>query len=139
MSTERRRWGRGAAGPPDLATQTIEPEIAFHVRQGDVLLRRVAGPPPGGVPVDRDGGRIVLAYGEVTGHAHAIRSADATLVAAGGRRFLSAAAPVVIEHEEHTPIALPEGTYEVVIQREYAPTPATPATRPAAGWRRVAD
>ena len=55
---------------------------ARQVRQGDVLL--VPASRPGDAkPVGRDCGRVVLAYGEVTGHAHAIRSHGATLLASG--------------------------------------------------------
>jgi hypothetical protein len=42
------------------------------IRQGDVLLTPVASLPAGCQAVPLDKGRIVLAYGEVTGHAHAI-------------------------------------------------------------------
>lgn len=48
-------------------------------RQGDVLIMRVEGKCVPGAEVKRDKGRVVLAYGEVTGHAHAIRSRAATL------------------------------------------------------------
>lgn len=41
-------------------------------RQGDVLLTPVSSLPAGCTEVPHDKGRIVLAYGEVTGHAHAI-------------------------------------------------------------------
>ncbi len=36
-------------------------------------------------------------------------------------RFLRTTAPVDLVHEEHATIALPEGLYAVVIQREYVP------------------
>lgn len=52
-------------------------------RQGDVLLQRVGDVgelPEGLVPVARDRGRVVLAYGEVTGHAHALLDPNAELV-----------------------------------------------------------
>jgi hypothetical protein len=42
------------------------------IRQGDVLLTPVLSLPVGLKEVPLDKGRIVLAYGEVTGHAHAI-------------------------------------------------------------------
>ena len=41
-------------------------------RQGDVLVIRVDDVPSSAVSVPRDAGRLVLAYGEVTGHAHAV-------------------------------------------------------------------
>jgi hypothetical protein len=47
-------------------------------RQGDVLVQRVTSIPEGDTAVARDNGRVVLAYGEVTGHAHAIAEAEVT-------------------------------------------------------------
>ncbi len=105
-----------------------------HVRQGDVLLVETDDLPEAATPIKRERGRIVLAYGEVTGHAHVVRSASATLVRHDDERYLRAIAPVVIEHEEHAPIHLPAGDWRVVIQREYAPDPI-----PANAWRTVAD
>jgi hypothetical protein len=108
-------------------------------RQGDVLIMRVEEVPPGTwVDAPREGGRIVLAHGEVTGHAHAIESKSATLRKRPGSAvnrgraesqaralvedaLLIAKAPVVLRHEEHSPVHLPPGNYVVRIQREYAP------------------
>jgi phytoene dehydrogenase-like protein len=70
----------------------------------------------------RDHGRVVLAYGEVTGHAHAIEDALAELFEeAGGRLYLRADADVALQHEEHATITVPRGVYEVVHQVEYTP------------------
>jgi hypothetical protein len=94
-------------------------------RQGDVLLIEV--PPEreslsSAREVARDAGRIVLAYGEVTGHAHAIVDSNAKLFEAPSGRILvveSGSASVV--HEEHTAVTLPAGKYLVRRQREYVP------------------
>jgi len=94
-------------------------------RQGDVLLIGVEALPHTVVPATPADGRVVLAYGEVTGHAHAIWSdrvhffrEDGT-----GRGFIQVygSEPVALTHEEHDPISLNPGTYEVVRQREYEP------------------
>lgn len=45
---------------------------AAQYRQGDVLLERIEKMPAGLTAAKRDAGRVVLAYGEVTGHAHAL-------------------------------------------------------------------
>ncbi len=95
-----------------------------HFRQGDVMVRAVASLPAGLTEVPRDAGRVVLAYGEVTGHAHAIRQSSAKLFMAEdpGRRFLVIDGEAAeLRHEEHGTIALAPGHYEVVIQREYSP------------------
>jgi hypothetical protein len=111
---------------PDIAaSRPVAP--GTHFRQGDVLLLAID---PDSLPekvrtVPRQGGRIVLAEGEVTGHAHAILSPAARLVRAGtdavAPRFLRTTAPVDLVHEEHATITLPEGLFSVVIQREYVP------------------
>jgi hypothetical protein len=41
-------------------------------RQGDVLVQQVDEIPDGLHAVPLDKGRVILAYGEVTGHAHAV-------------------------------------------------------------------
>lgn len=78
--------------------------------------------------IPRDDGRIVLAYGEVTGHAHAIASKDATLYQTHvsdsealeiGTRILSARKPVALTHEEHSQIDIPKGEWGIRIQRQY--------------------
>jgi hypothetical protein len=95
---------------------------AMLYRQGDVLLRRVESLPADCQVVPREAGRIVLAHGELTGHAHAIAApaALATLLQAADRvRFLRLVAGVAVTHEEHAPIALPPGLYEVIRQREW--------------------
>lgn len=96
-------------------------------RQGDVMIRRRAHNriPETAQTVARDRGRIVLAYGEVTGHAHAIADREAELYhdVETERRFLQVLAEggVDLVHEEHATITIPPGEYEVIRQREYAP------------------
>ena len=95
-------------------------------RQGDVLIARIASM-PNGVKAVENTDRIVLAYGEVTGHAHAIISDEArefTFADARGavRRFLQVFEQgATVRHEEHAPIPLPPGAYEIIQQREYTP------------------
>lgn len=95
-------------------------------RQGDVLICRVDEIPAMAKEQKRDRGRVVLAYGESTGHAHAFHGSRVTLYAdtgsgSGGRRFLRVTgdAPEALTHEEHSPILVPPGEYEVLGQREY--------------------
>lgn len=86
--------------------------------------------------VSREGGRLILAHGEVTGHAHAIASRDATLfecndadALALGTRLLSVRKPVALAHEEHSTVHIPKGQWGVRIQRQYE----------AGAFRRVED
>jgi hypothetical protein len=96
-------------------------------RQGDVLLVPVSTSelPRSARPLPRDArGRLVLALGEATGHAHAVIARDAELLAEAAdvdRRFLRIATEAMLTHEEHAPIPLPAGLYRVVQQREYVP------------------
>lgn len=94
-------------------------------RQGDVLLKQMARLPVGAILVD-NADRIVLAHGEVTGHAHTVDAAageEFTLAEAAGvvRRFLKVVGDATVTHEEHAAIPLPPGIYEMVQQREYSP------------------
>ena len=91
-------------------------------RQGDVLLKRVRTIPAHAARAEKKE-RIVLAYGEVTGHAHAIHDLESVdvFIKADGTMYLSVAAPAELRHEEHGTITLPAGKYERVMQREYSP------------------
>ena len=110
------------------------PDIPVHFRQGDVLLVAVEAVPAGATP-ERRTGRIVLAEGEVTGHVHAVAEPDARTFTHDGQRYLLTRSIATLVHEEHAPIEVPEGSWRVVIQREYEP-PAAPEARP---WRQVVD
>ncbi|MGW6728504.1 hypothetical protein ACWF9G_21605 [Nocardia sp. NPDC055029] len=98
-------------------------------RQGDVLIVPLT---ESAVPDSaraahgekRDGrGRLVLALGEVTGHAHAIPGPGRLMREAGafGPMLLHLPEGGRVVHEEHAAIGLPKGWYRVVRQREYVP------------------
>ncbi len=91
-------------------------------RQGDILIvQRPAHADQRALPMDREDGRIVLAWGEATGHAHAVVDREATLLHDGSRDYLRVWGDSVdLVHEEHATITIPEGVYEVVRQREYS-------------------
>lgn len=99
-------------------------------RQGDVLVVPVAEIPQAAQVVPRDKGRVILAYGEVTGHAHVVDAPEATLLTTTEQeRFLRLVTAAPLVHEEHATITLPAGNYQVIRQAEYEPGSA----------RRVAD
>ena len=95
-------------------------------RQGDVLLVQVEEIPSDAKPCKVDGD-VILAYGEVTGHAHRLEAGTVKPLAKGGvweptaERFIQALEGAVLKHEEHAPIAIPPGKYRVIQQREYSP------------------
>ena len=97
-------------------------------RQGDVLFKRITRLPKG---ERKKRENATVAYGESTGHSHALAVEDREVaevleigdglyvhVSANGVRIERGATFI---HEEHGPMTLPVGNYEVVIQREYAP------------------
>lgn len=120
-----------------------------HYRQGDVLLIAVtAAALVNAKAAPREGGRVVLAHGETTGHAHAINEAGVELLVLDDRAemgrvarelleslgykteirdeevvgFLELTADVTVVHEEHATIPLDKGeTFLVVRQRQYTP------------------
>lgn len=96
-------------------------------RQGDVLLIPVSEIPSQAKAIESRGGRVVLAEGESTGHAHTVETGVATLysTAESADRWLrvhqQAGSVALLTHQEHTPITLPPGDYAVRRQREYSP------------------
>lgn len=91
-------------------------------RQGDVMIVEVLAIPKAATKEQREGD-IILAHGEVTGHAHRIaaKTAQARMWSAGAERFLQAMEMVSLKHEEHSALSIPPGNYQVVIQQEYTP------------------
>lgn len=85
-------------------------------RQGDVLFVKVADLPPSLVEQKSD----VLVEGEATGHAHRLTTGQIWQTSSG-QLFLSAVAESKIVHEEHAPIELEPGYWQVIRQREYSP------------------
>jgi|SRR3990167_1294431 len=92
------------------------------VRQGDVMLFKVAALPKDAVVV-KTKGDVILAYGEITGHAHRIKREQterpsARLFDVGAERYLQIAERVALTHEEHSSIFLEAGVYRQVFQFE---------------------
>lgn len=89
-------------------------------RQGDVLIKRIKAVPQTTAKVRESG---ILAFGEVTGHCHKVEDVTkAEVLECGDDLYLRVSeAGVRIVHDEHGPITLPVGDYEVTIQREYSP------------------
>src|SRR6266568_8635268 len=96
-----------------------------NIRQGDVLLQlqNIKSVPAGASEIKPDGNRIVLAYGEVTGHAHAIyENIDQVKMWAVGKvKYLEVMARVTLKHEEHSPATIEPGIYKLPTQVEYTP------------------
>jgi hypothetical protein len=96
-------------------------------RQGDILIipaneKEIQAAQEKGSAVARENDRLILAYGESSGHAHAIAEKHVDLLTYQGARFLVAESLFTLSHEEHNPIAIPAGQYRVVRQREFNPS-----------------
>jgi hypothetical protein len=95
-------------------------KVQTMFRQGDVLIVRTDEDIAGKEELPRNGGRIILAEGEVTGHAHAIVNPKVRAYQGKEGMLLAVnAIQAMLQHEEHASIALPKGTYKVVRQREF--------------------
>jgi hypothetical protein len=93
-------------------------------RQGDVLIESVGEIPEGIELIPYTERGVVLAEGEVTGHAHRIASRHASLYRSEtDARYMRVMgpAPVELRHEEHTTVTIPPGNYKVTIHTEYQP------------------
>jgi hypothetical protein len=103
-----------------------------QIRQGDVFLETVGEMPKGTrLSFEAQPGRLVLAYGEATGHHHSVAERDAEMIETeAGEIFLRIMRETPLEHQEHAAILLQPGIYRVGRQVEYVPR-ALP--------RRVAD
>ena len=118
-------------------TPRTEPDPPLTFRQGDVLLLAIEALPEEAA-AERRVGRIVLAEGEATGHAHAIHEDDARTFTHDGQRYLLTKSKAQLIHEEHAPIDVPRGAYRIIVQREYEPDPIR-SVAPTQQWRRVVD
>jgi len=95
-----------------------------QARQGDVFIEEAS------ITIDndfeqipKDAGRIILAYGEATGHAHAIKDTSSLYFKnkKTSKIYLVVNNPTEITHEEHKEIPLKPSIYEVIRQVEYTP------------------
>ncbi len=104
----------------------------FVLQQGDVILKRVASLPDGVVPLEK--GATVLQRGETTGHAHRFESpmtvrlftvphegplAGMRIATHDGVAFVEVLDTTALKHEEHNPISVGPGVYQVDLVREF--------------------
>ena len=86
-------------------------------RQGDFLFKGIAKLPNN---LKKQNNKIV-GYGEMTGHTHRFEGNQVVdiLLANDGLRYLNVLEPATIIHEEHDPIIILPGSYEIINEREY--------------------
>lgn len=96
-----------------------------QIRQGDVLLVPIKKLPEG---LKRVEGKVILAKGEVTGHAHVVGEPEAAEAWRGGAdddadlaHYVVAKKNTKVTHEEHAAVALKKGVvYESPVQVDYS-------------------
>ncbi|MFX1450650.1 MAG: hypothetical protein ACFFCM_07410 [Promethearchaeota archaeon] len=84
-------------------------------RQGDVLVKKIEKLPKRLKKLDTD----VIVMGEATGHAHRLQNGSIYIY--GSQMYLEVYNGGALVHEEHSPIELEPGIYEVIRQREFDP------------------
>ena len=86
----------------------------MFLQQGDVIIKPVTG------IKGRKLNHLTLAQGESTGHHHTITEGDAELYEQEGTLFLWVKSEeATLTHQEHKPITIPKGDYQIDIVREY--------------------
>lgn len=94
-----------------------------QARQGDIFFKVVAQPPA----QTKKHGTSVLAYGEVTGHSHTIKTPkfselDSVVDPDGNIYVRSNSEPIEVGHEEHGTVTLDPGQWWCISrQREFDP------------------
>lgn len=99
--------------------KTNKPTIATSTaQQGDVLLRKLNDLPEGAAKT-LGKLRCTLAEGEHTGHSHVVEDDEAELIQIGERILLRLGRAATVTHQEHKPIRLSPGIWEVGRVKEY--------------------
>lgn len=88
-----------------------------NIQQGDVLIRRVNEIPEKAKVESKDS--IILALGETTGHFHGIDCIGAEILDHAGTRYIKLPTSAILKHQEHNPIEIPAGLYQIGIVQEY--------------------
>lgn len=86
-------------------------------QQGDVIGRKLDKMPEGTIgSVTKK--HLVLAHGE-SGHSHVLEDDEAELIQIGERMLLKLTKAATVVHEEHKPIRLSPGIWEIGRVKEY--------------------
>lgn len=95
---------------------------------GDVILKETKKIPDGAVKKEYTQGFSVLAYGEISGHAHCLIQEKSELYEHNGKKYLRCLDDVELKHQKldgtsaqnaHKTITLPKGDYQIGIVKEF--------------------
>lgn len=95
--------------------ETQNDNASTWYQQGDVLIKPVDAIPAGAKATSTR----VLAEGEATGHKHLAEAEDVRLFLHEGTLYMNAPTGTTVVHEEHGPLVIPAGQYQIGIVREY--------------------
>ncbi len=103
-----------------LSTQLNKIKITYQhgpkiYRQGDILFRKIENLPN----QLKEKPDKVVAEGEETGHAHVLVDGAVFELLNSEKLYIKSEQNTRIIHEEHLPIKLESGNYQVIRQREY--------------------
>lgn len=98
-----------------MADERREEKPLVWFQQGDVTIKPVESIPEGAEPIKTR----VLREGEATGHAHVATGEGVQLFMRGDTLYMRVPAGTEVVHEEHKPINVPPGLYEIGAVREY--------------------
>lgn len=84
------------------------------MRQGDVGIQEIKEMPEGLHEVNNP----VLALGEATGHSHTLNGKFRVFENGNRTKYIQVEKATLV-HQEHNPIQIDKGLYEVQLQREY--------------------
>lgn len=86
------------------------------VRQGDIMLKRI-DKIEGAKQIHRGG---MIEEGEQTGHVHRLPdNVSKFYETSNGKMLIELEKPAQITHEDHLPVHTPEGSFEVIKEREF--------------------
>lgn len=102
-------------------------KVGEGVAQGDLWIKRIAKKdvPSGLKSVERKHGKLIVAYGEATGHNHAVEEVDDVQVLQDLRDLekkyivVGGKAEAHLTHDEHDSHTFEPGAYVVTGQREH--------------------
>ena len=93
----------------------------IQIQQGDVNINQISSIPDGAHPISKKTRGYVLAEGGSTGHAHVIEEDTVEMYEKDGTLYLNVKESSVVKHEEHLPVVLDPGLYEIGIVVEIDP------------------
>jgi hypothetical protein len=96
-------------------------QLKTYLRQGDIIFKRLNEKPALKGFVKRP--NKVVAEGEITGHSHTLHGSDQCYIYENPitkeEYICNEGKNVTIQHQEHKPFTLPEGSFKIVHELDY--------------------